>query len=78
MSDAEVRRGLEQAGRIFARALERRLGGTWRPILRDPATGDTGNTLPRELDRIVKPEDVDAVDQGIVAGEDHHAADDAS
>jgi hypothetical protein len=75
MKDATRERALLHAGRIFARALERRFGGNWRPVLWSPATGDAGDALPGQLDRVVGDEDVNAVDERLLAGFDHDAAD---
>jgi hypothetical protein len=32
--------------------------GNWRPVIWSPATGDAGDALPGQLDRIVGEEDV--------------------
>jgi nucleotide-binding universal stress UspA family protein len=47
--------------RFLARALERRFGGDWRPVLWSPATGDAGDALPGQLDRVFGGQDVNAV-----------------
>jgi hypothetical protein len=75
MEDATREHTFLHAGRIFARALDRRLGGNRRPVLRSPATGDAGDALPGQLDRVVGEEDVNAVGERPLAGLDHDAAD---
>jgi len=78
MEDATRERALLHAGRILAPALERLFRGSWRPVLRSPATGDAGDALPRQLDRIVSGEDVNAVGERPLAGLDHDAADEGA
>jgi hypothetical protein len=75
MKDATRELALLHAGRLIARALDRRFRGNWRPVLWSPATGDAGDTLPGQLDGVVGEEDVNAVGERLLARLDHDAAD---
>jgi hypothetical protein len=47
----------------------------WRPVIWSPATGDAGDALPGQLDRVIGEEDVNAVGERPLASLDHDAAD---
>ncbi len=78
MDDATRERAFLHAGRILARALGRCFWGTWRPVLWGPATGDTGDALPGQLDRVVGEEDVNAGGEWPLADLDHDASDEGA
>ncbi len=78
LGSAARARALEHAGRILARAMERRYGGTWRPGLGAPGPRDPADTLAGQLERVIDSEHVDAVGKRPVAGDDHDGLDEAA
>jgi hypothetical protein len=71
-------RALEHTARILARAMERRHGGSWRGGLGTPGPSDAPLPLAGELDGVVDREDVGALGDRRVAGDDHDGLDDAA